>query len=92
MDSPSGLPRAGYMTSVSMVRVDDAGISFQAGVPRVGSTRLTVSYPTANGGSDTFVRASDNPEFPVADRPPAAASSTVTITASAAFVTQRFLV
>jgi hypothetical protein len=80
------------MTSVSMVRVDDAGTPLQAGVPRVESTKLTVSYPTANGGSDAFVRASDDPELPAADRPPAAASSTVTISASTAIVPQRFLV
>jgi hypothetical protein len=51
------------MTSVSIVRVDDAGTSFQAGVPRVRSTRLTVSYPTANGGSDAIVRPPDDSEL-----------------------------
>jgi hypothetical protein len=69
------------MTSVSIVRVDDAGIPLQAGVPRVASTRLTVSYPTANRGSDVLVRPSD--ELATADPPPAAASSTITISTSA---------
>jgi hypothetical protein len=73
------------MTSVSMVRVDDAGTPAQAGVPRVGSTRLTVSYPTANGGSDALVRPSDDRELAAPDRPPPARTSTATISTSTAF-------
>ena len=68
-----------------MVRVDDAGTPAQAGVPRVGSTRLTVSYPTANGGSDALVRPSDDRELAAPDRPPAARTSTATISTSTAF-------
>ena len=57
------------------------GLRSRPGSP-VGSTRLTVSYPTANGGSDGLVRPSD--ELATADPPPAAATSTITISTSAA--------
>ena len=64
------------------MRLGAAGTSFQAGVPLVGSTRVTVSDPTAKGGRGSRAALPEERDPSLPAPPPQAVSRTAKISAA----------